>query len=219
MSQLVEKIKSHVQKQFEDDATGHDWFHIERVYKMACFIQEKEGGNRELIELAALLHDISDHKLNGGILNAGGQVACDLLLENGADKKLAELVKEIVDGVSYKGAHVPDSMRTLEGKIVQDADRLDAIGAIGIARAFAYGGNKNRPMYVPDHKPELHESFESYVSSKSHTVNHFYEKLLLLKNRLHTETAKKIGIHRHRVMENFLQEFYNEWNTDNLING
>jgi uncharacterized protein len=218
MTTLVEKIKELVRKQFEEDATGHDWFHIERVYNMACFIQEHEGGNRELIELAALLHDISDHKLNGGILNAGGQVAYDLLLANGADSNMALEVKEIVDGVSYKGAHVPDAMRTLEGKIVQDADRLDAIGAIGIARAFAFGGNRNRPLYVPDHKPELHETFESYVSSKSHTVNHFYEKLLLLKDRLHTETAIKIGLHRHRIMENFLQEFYNEWNTDNLIN-
>ncbi|MFN5149592.1 MAG: HD domain-containing protein [Flavobacteriia bacterium] len=218
MTALIERIQSYVQKQFEHEATGHDWFHIDRVHKMACFIQDKEGGNREIIEIAALLHDISDHKLNGGILNAGGQVAFDLLVENGADEKFAQQVKEIVDGVSYKGAQVPDSMRTLEGKIVQDADRLDAIGAIGIARAFAYGGNNNRPIYIPDNKPQLHETFESYVSSKSHTVNHFYEKLLLLKDRLHTETAKKIGLHRHRIMENFLQEFYNEWNTDNLIN-
>lgn len=214
MGELVEKVKAHVQEVFAHDSTGHDWFHIERVHATACHLQEREGGNRELIELAALLHDISDHKMNGGKLNAGGEVAYELLTELGCDQQLALDVKEIVDGVSYKGAHVQDSMRNLEGKIVQDADRLDAIGAIGIARAFAYGGSKDRPMYIPSHKPTMHDSFESYASSKSHTVNHFYEKLLLLKERLHTDTAKKIGIHRHEVMENFLEEFYKEWNSE-----
>lgn len=218
MSELVRKVTALVQRQFEQDTTGHDWFHVERVYKMACYIQEREGGDRELIELAALLHDISDHKLNGGKLNAGGAVAFQMLVELGLDEVQALKVKEIVDGVSYKGAHVPDAMRSIEGKIVQDADRLDAIGAIGIARAFAYGGSQDRPLYIPDHKPVMHNTFESYVSSKSHTVNHFYEKLLLLKDRLHTETAKKIGLQRHKIMEEFLHEFYNEWNTENIIN-
>lgn len=214
MSALVEKVKKHVQEVFAHDATGHDWFHIERVHAMACHLQKHEGGNLELIELAALLHDISDHKMNGGKLNAGGEVAYDLLMELNCDKQLAMNVKEIVDGVSYKGAHVQDSMRSTEGKIVQDADRLDAIGAIGIARAFAFGGAKDRPMYVPNHKPVMHETFESYASSKSHTVNHFYEKLLLLKDRLHTKSAKEIGNHRHEVMEKFLEEFYKEWNSE-----
>lgn len=214
MSTLVDKVKAHVQEVFAHDSTGHDWFHIERVHSMACQIQKHEGGNLELIELAALLHDISDHKMNGGKLNAGGEVAYELLTEFGCDHQLASNVKEIVDGVSYKGAHVQDSMRSLEGMIVQDADRLDAIGAIGIARAFAYGGSKDRPMYVPNHKPVMHETFESYASSKSHTVNHFYEKLLLLKDRLHTQTAREIGNHRHAVMEIFLEEFYKEWNSE-----
>ena len=213
MSELVQKIKSHVQDVFKHDATGHDWFHIERVYKMAVHLQAKEGGDREIIELAALLHDISDHKMNGGVLNAGGNVAFDLLIDLGCDELKALKVKEIVDGVSYKGANVADDIQSLEGKIVQDADRLDAIGAIGIARAFAFGGNKNRPMYLPDSKPEMHHSFESYANSKSHTVNHFYEKLLLLRDRLNTATALKIGQERHLFMEQYLQQFYNEWNT------
>ena len=213
MSELVQKIKSHVQEVFKHDATGHDWFHIERVYKMALHIQLKEGGDREIIELAALLHDISDHKMNGGVLNAGGNIAYELLMDYGCSEIKAQNVKEIVDGVSYKGANVEDKMQSIEGKIVQDADRLDAIGAIGIARAFAFGGNKNRPMYLPDSKPEMHDSFESYANAKSHTVNHFYEKLLLLKNRLNTETASKIGQRRHVFMEEYLQQFYNEWNT------
>jgi uncharacterized protein len=216
MSELVEKVKNHVQEIFHHDSTGHDWFHIERVYLMACHLQSHEGGNKELIELAALLHDISDHKMNGGKLNAGGEISFQLLMNFGCDQQLAENVKDIVDGVSFKGANVPDSMNSIEGKIVQDADRLDAIGAIGIARAFAYGGSKDRPIYSPENKPELHDSFEEYVSSKSHTVNHFYEKLLLLKERLHTQTGKKIGTQRHEFMEKYLEQFFNEWNTVNI---
>jgi uncharacterized protein len=213
---IIEQIKEYVRNHFETDTTGHDWFHIERVHKLACYLQKHEGGDLELIELAALLHDISDHKLNGGILNTGGQVAYELLIQSGYDTTRALQVKEIVDCVSYKGAHVLDSMNSIEGKIVQDADRLDAIGAIGIARAFAYGGSKFRPMYLPDISPIMHNSFESYASSKSHTINHFYEKLLLLNERLHTQTAQNIGKKRHAFMEEFLTHFYDEWNTTNL---
>lgn len=216
MVNLIERIKSAIKGHFTADTSGHDWFHIERVYEMACFLQSKEGGNLEVIQLASLLHDISDHKMNGGVLNAGGTVAYDLLLEYGCEEMLALTVKEIVDGVSFKGANVPDALETLEGKIVQDADRLDAIGAIGIARAFAFGGNKNRPMYVPSVVPELHDTFEQYAHSQSHTVNHFYEKLLLINERLHTTTARRIGTQRHRFMENYLTQFFNEWNTTNL---
>lgn len=216
MTDLIERLKTTIKDHFVTDASGHDWFHIERVYSMACFLQSKEGGKLDVIQLASLLHDISDHKMNGGILNAGGEIAYHLLLEHGCEKELALTVKEIVDGVSFKGANVPDAMTTLEGKIVQDADRLDAIGAIGIARAFAFGGNKNRPMYTPTVAPELHNTFEQYASAQSHTINHFYEKLLLINERLHTTTAKKIGTQRHRFMENYLTQFFNEWNTTNL---
>ena len=211
MNELIEKVKSHVKEIFQNDATGHDWFHIERVHAMACLLQEKEGGSRLIIELSALLHDISDHKMNGGKLNHGGTVAFELLKQLDCTTEIALCVKEIVDGVSYKGANVPDEMTRLEGKIVQDADRLDAIGAIGIARAFAYGGNKNRALYLPDFEPKMHASFEEYATAKSHTINHFYEKLLHIKDRLHTESAKEIGSERHHFMESFLQQFYKEW--------
>ena len=215
MNELIEKVKLHVKEIFQNDATGHDWFHIERVHAMACLLQEKEGGNRLIIELSALLHDISDHKMNGGKLNHGGTVAFELLRNLSCTTEIALAVKEIVDGVSYKGANVPDEMIRLEGKIVQDADRLDAIGAIGIARAFAFGGNKNRALYLPDFKPKMHTSFEEYATAKSHTINHFYEKLLLIKDRLHTKSAKEIGSERHDFMESFLQQFYKEWHIIN----
>jgi len=213
---IIQEIKEIIKSQFENEATGHDWHHIFRVYSNACFIQTKEGGNRELVELASLLHDISDHKFNGGKLNEGGKVAYELLLEKGCDKEMAHKVKIIVDSVSFKGAKVEDYTDSLEAKIVQDADRLDAIGAIGIARAFAYGGTKNRPIYEPSSSPILHASFEEYTTAKSHTINHFYEKLLLLKNRLHTETAKELGEERHLYLENFLQQFYKEWNINTI---
>lgn len=208
---LIEKVKAAIFEQFDSEATGHDWHHINRVVNLAMHIQSKEGGDPNIVELAAFLHDISDHKFNGGKLDEGGKVAYELLIELGCDIETAERVKYIVDNVSYKGANTKAEMNSLEGKIVQDADRLDAIGAIGIARTFAYGGNKNQPMYDPALKSELHETFEEYANSRTSTINHFYEKLLLLKDRLNTDTAKKIGLHRHQYMEKFLEEFYGEW--------
>lgn len=209
---LVEKVETSIKEQFLDDATGHDWHHIKRVYNLALFIHRKEGGDKEIIQLSALLHDISDHKFNGGKLDEGGKVAYQLLIELGCEKERAERVKYIVDNVSYKGADTKSEMDYLEGKIVQDADRLDAIGAIGIARTFAYGGNRNQPMYEPGKDAKLHKSFEEYASAKTNTINHFYEKLLLLKDRLNTSTAIELGQHRHNYMENFLKEFFQEWN-------
>ena len=215
---VINSIKTHVQSKFEIEATGHDWYHIERVYNTSCFLQSKEGGNRSVIELAALLHDISDHKFNGGKLNEGGNIAFQLLIENGCDESTAAHVRQIVDSVSFKGANVKDEINSLEAKIVQDADRLDAIGAIGIARAFAFGGNRNRPIYEPSSAPTLHATFEEYSVAKSHTINHFYEKLLLLKDRLHTQTAIEIGKERHLFMEDFLKQFYKEWNINTITN-
>lgn len=198
--------------QFEDDATGHDWFHIERVLNLSRFIQSKEGGDLEIVELAALLHDISDHKFNGGKLDEGGKVAYDLLRSLGYDENRALKVRYIVDNISYKGANTKTEMESLEGQIVQDADRLDAIGAIGIGRTFAYGGHKGQAMYDPSLEHKLHHSFEEYAKAKSTTINHFYEKLLLLKDRLNTETARQLGEKRHRIMQNFLDDFLDEWN-------
>ena len=210
-SALIETIKNIVYSSFQNDATGHDWHHIERVYNMSIYLHEKEGGDKTVIELAALLHDISDHKLNGGKLNIGGQVGYELLRKNGCPKIIAEKVRCIIDSVSFKGANVKDKTTSWEAKIVQDADRLDAIGAIGIARAFAYGGNKNRPIFEPEVKPTFHDSFEQYAKDKSHTINHFHEKLLLLKDRLHTDTAIIIGNERHQFMRAFLEQFNKEW--------
>ncbi len=208
---LISKIKSH----FENDFSGHDWHHILRVYRNAMYIQSIEGGDAEIVSLGALLHDISDHKMNGGLMNKGGEEASKILSEIGYEKETIEKVAELVDNISYKGAQVNDKVISLEQQIVQDADRLDAIGAIGIARAFAFGGNKNRPIYTPEIDPVLHDSFEQYANSKSHTINHFYEKLLLLKDRIHTKTGKRMAEERHQVMEDFLKQFYKEWNSEN----
>lgn len=214
MDELITTVHSIVRKKFSEDSSGHDWFHIERVYKMALYLQSVEGGDKHLIELGALLHDISDHKLNGGKLNEGGNVAFQLLIDIGYDEQTALKVKSIVDSTSFKGAHVQDETTSLEAKIVQDADRLDAIGAIGIARTFAYGGHVGNPMYDPSIPPKLHHSFEEYATSKTHTINHFHEKLLLLAERLHTSTAKKIGYERTQLMHDFLESFHKEWNTE-----
>lgn len=209
---LIDQIYEHIFPLFENDSTGHDIHHIERVLNMARYLQSKEGGDIEIIELAALLHDVSDHKFNGGQLNIGGDTAKRILLSFGYPENKAEQVKAIIDNVSYKGAGVETNTQTIEAKIVQDADRLDAIGAIGIARTFAYGGKRGQAIYDPELYPKLHSSFEEYANAKSTTINHFYEKLLLLNERLNTDTAKKIGKERHRIMEVYLRDFFNEWN-------
>lgn len=214
MGSLSKKIEALVKKQLEEDASGHDWFHIERVLNTARYLQSIEGGNLDLIEIAALLHDISDHKLNGGILNHGGKVSYQILISEGCEEPFAEKVAAIVDSVSFKGADVKDTPSSLEAMIVQDADRIDAVGAIGIARVFAYGGSKHQAMYDPDLDPTLHSSFEEYANAKTTSINHFHEKLLLLHDRLHTATAKKIGRERHDFMVRYLDQFHKEWNSN-----
>ena len=211
-TEIVSQIKSIIKKQFENESTGHDWFHIERVYNMAAFLQKTEGGDLEIIELAALLHDVSDHKFNGGSATLGGDIAFEMLINLKYSPVKAEKVREIISQVSFKGANVEHLTSSIEAKIVQDADRLDAIGAIGIARAFAYGGNKERPLFDPSIPPVLHDSFDAYKNSKSHTINHFHEKLLLLRSKLNTSTATNIGNERHEFLELFLKNFMNEWN-------
>lgn len=211
---LVEQIADFVKSQNSDIATGHDWYHIDRVRKNALYLQSKEGGNKEVIELAALLHDISDYKFNGGNEQLGGDVSYDTIISLGGSVEIAEKVRIIVNSVSYKGAHVEDTTTSLEAKIVQDADRLDAIGAIGIARTFAYGGHAGNPIYDPELPSQLHNSFEEYKNSKSTTINHFYEKLLLLSNKTHTNTARQIAEERTEYMKTFLTQFYREWNNE-----
>ncbi len=196
------------------DGSGHDWWHVYRVWKMAVHLRESEGGDLLSIELAALLHDIADHKFHGGDLTKGPAVAAAFLRKQGADEALIQRVAAIIGEVSYKGARVADTVSSTEAQIVQDADRLDAIGAIGIARTFAYGGSRNRPLYDPAIPPVMHHDFESYRKSENPTINHFYEKLLLLKERMHTPSAKRIAEERHRFMELFLERFYLEWEAD-----
>ncbi|MBM3418458.1 MAG: HD domain-containing protein [Bacteroidetes bacterium] len=210
MSKLIESIKNSLQNQLKTQEGSHDWQHILRVYNMALHLQSIEGGNREIVELAALLHDVSDHKYNGGNFDAGWQVARQVILDFGGTKELANGVSDVVKVISFKGALVEDSETSLEGKIVRDADRLDAIGAIGIARAFAYGGSKHRPLFNPSVLPILHQTKESYANGKSHSINHFYEKLLLLKDRMETKTAKDIARERQVFMLYFLKQYFKE---------
>ena len=211
---LILKTRLYVEKELANDGSGHDWWHIYRVWSLAKKIAQAENADLTVVELSALLHDIADWKFNNGDESAGSEKASNWLSQNDADQKLIDAVCEIISTLSYKGAGVATPMRTIEGKLVQDADRLDAIGAMGIARTFAYGGNKNRLIYHPDEPPVMHQNFEEYKTNKGHTINHFYEKLLLLKNRMNTQSAKKIAEKRHLFMEDYLNRFFKEWNGD-----
>jgi uncharacterized protein len=207
---IIEKTILFVKEKLNGDSSGHDWWHIFRVWSMAKTIREKEGGDLFIIEMAALLHDVADWKFYENE-NDGLQVIVDFLVGLELEKALINKIIEIIKNVSFKGAGVIDKMNSLEGKIVQDADRLDAIGAIGIGRTFAFGGKFGNEMYNPDVKAKMHESFEDYKKDKGTTINHFYEKLLLLKDRMHTITAKRIAEQRHDYMLEFLDQFYKEW--------
>jgi uncharacterized protein len=191
---------------------GHDWWHTWRVRQMAVRIAREEGADLYIVELAALLHDLADHKFHGGDDQAGPQAARRWLSGQGADDATIQHVCRIIVEVSFRGADAPaPTPSSLEAMVVQDADRLDAIGAIGIARAFAYGGYRERPLHDPGVAPRKHASFEEYKKSSSATINHFYEKLLLLRDRMNTTTARRIAERRHDYMEDFLERFYREW--------
>lgn len=209
---LVARTAEHVRQKFAGDSTGHDWWHLYRVWQLARHIAGKEkDADLQIVELGALLHDIADFKFHGNDLQAGPKAARELLKELGADQETIKAVCHIVENVSFKGAGVANKMKSLEGKIVQDADRLDAIGAMGIARAFAYGGAAGRPIHDPDAKAVLHDTFEAYANAGSPTINHFYEKLLLLKDLMNTKTGRQMAEHRHRFTEDYLKEFMMEW--------
>lgn len=208
---IIEAVKKFVQKSSQGEATGHDWWHNWRVWRMAKKIAQKEGGDLFIIELAALLHDIDDWKFAASDSKKGPQKARNLLESLNVDKKIINEICNIIDNVSFKGAGVKNKMKSREGRIVQDADRLDVIGAMGIARTFAYGGYKKREIYNPDIKPKFHQSFKAYKNAKSTSINHFYEKQLLLKDRLNTKTAKKIAGPRHKFLEDYLRQFFKEW--------
>ncbi len=209
--QIINQTAEHIKTLLSGEGSGHDWWHIYRVWKNAIHIGKEENVDMFVVELAALLHDIADWKFHNGNDDIGPQMAKGWLESLTVEENIIDHVCLIVKNISYKGANVENKINTIEGMVVQDADRLDAIGAIGIGRAFAYGGSKGREMYNSEIKPELSESFEQYKKSQSNTINHFYEKLLLLKDRMNTQTAKKIAIKRHAVMEVFLKDFFAEW--------
>lgn len=209
---LIEKTLLLIKEKLSGEASGHDYWHVYRVWQLAKRIAQSEKCDCEVVELAALLHDIADWKFNGGDYEAGPREARKWLESQKYPEAKIELICQIIREISFKGAKVADETSSIEASIVQDADRLDAIGAVGIARTFAYGGSKNRPMYEPNVEHELHSSFEDYKKSQTHTVNHFHEKLLLLKDKMKTKTGKELAKHRHEYMENFLKEFHQEWN-------
>ena len=212
MQEIIEKTKDYIRELLYSDSTGHDWFHVERVWKLSKSLAEKEGGlDMFVVEMGALLHDIADHKFYAGDENIGHQKAAEYLEMIDATELQKHKIVEIVKEISFKGLGVSTPMSSKEGEVIQDADRLDAIGAIGIARTFAYGGSKNRQIYDPSVKPVCHDSFTKYKQSKAPTINHFYEKLLHLKDRMNTESAKKEAVKRHAFMEDFLRNFYTEW--------
>lgn len=203
-----------VKEKLEGAEAGHDWFHIERVWKLSKKIAEKEGGNLEVIELSALLHDIADPKFHNGDETLALKISKDFLEEIHVNAELIEQVLFVIKNISFKNRAEAPENPPLELQIVQDADRLDAIGAIGIARTFNFGGFKNNLMYHPEIKPNLGMNKEEYKKSNGTTINHFYEKLLLLKDLMNTETAKRIASERHDFMLQFLDEFYKEWNME-----
>lgn len=203
-----------VKEKLEGAEAGHDWFHIERVWKLSKKIAEKEGGNLEVIELSALLHDIADPKFHNGDETLALKISKNFLEEIQVDAELIEQVLFVIKNISFKNRAEAPENPPLELQIVQDADRLDAIGAIGIARTFNFGGFKNNLMYHPEIKPNLGMNKEEYKKSNGTTINHFYEKLLLLKDLMNTETAKKIASERHDFMLQYLDEFYKEWNVE-----
>ncbi|WP_405350396.1 HD domain-containing protein [Nonlabens sp. Asnod3-H03] len=202
-----------VKEQLHNAEGGHDWFHIERVWKNAKLIAaSEENADLFIIELGALLHDIADSKFHDGDDTIGPQVARKFLEEQNLSEDIILHVEKIIKYISFKGGHQEQKFKSKELDIIQDADRLDALGAIGIARTFNYGGFKNRTIYNPDIKPDLNMTVEQYKKSTAPTLNHFYEKLLLLKDRMNTSTGKQLAQERHDYMEGFLNQFYAEWN-------
>jgi len=211
---IIDKTILFVKEQLQNAEGGHDWFHIERVYKNALLIAQEEKCNIEIVKLGALLHDIADSKFHNGDESIGPKTARDFLEKEKADKDLIDNVIAIIENISYKGGNFNTNFNSIELDIVQDADRLDAIGAIGIARTFNYGGFKNRSIYNPNISPNLNMNKEEYKKSDAPTINHFYEKLLLLKDKMNTQTGKKLAQERHLFMERFLSQFYAEWDVE-----
>ena len=211
---IINKTITFVKNKLAGAEGGHDWFHIERVYKNSLLIAKTEPVDEFIVSLGALLHDIADSKFNDGDETIGPKIAREFLFEQNVDSKTIEHVVNIIENSSFKSSLSKDNTQKFsspELDAVQDADRLDAIGAIGIARCFNYGGFKNRALYNPDIKPNFNMTKEEYKASTAPTINHFYEKLLLLKDKMNTKTGKQIANERHTYMLGFLDQFYGEW--------
>lgn len=211
---IINKTIDFVKQTLDGAEAGHDWFHTERVWKLARKIQKLEGGNLQIIELSALLHDIADPKFHNGDEDLALELSEKFLKNQNVESEIIEKVLFIIKHISFKNRKEAPENLPLELKIVQDADRLDAIGAIGIARTFNFGGFKNNLMYHPDIKPNMNQTKEEYKASNGTTINHFYEKLLLLKDGMNTLYAKKLAEERHQFMLLFLEKFYQEWEVD-----
>ena len=208
---LIDTTILFVKQKLENAEAGHDWFHMERVYKNALLIAEGETCDLMIVKLGALLHDIADSKFNDGDETVGPKVAREFLESQNVSEQIIHHVVNIIENISFKGGNFEKKFTSKELEIVQDADRLDAIGAIGIARTFNYGGFKNRQLYNPTIAPKLNMTKEEYKKSEAPTLNHFYEKLLLLQDKMNTATGKRIAQERHKFMELFLSQFYAEW--------
>jgi len=211
MQDWIARTEDYVREKLPTDATGHDWHHVFRVRRNALAIGNAEGADLLIVELAALLHDIADHKFHGGDEQAGPNTAKTWLESLRVPPGVVAHICQIISRLSFKGAAVEQEPLSLEGQVVQDADRLDALGAIGIARAFAYGGFKGQALYDPDVPPELHTSFAAYKKSGGTSLNHFYEKLLLLKDRFNTATGRRLAEERHAFLDEFVRRFLEEW--------
>ena len=208
---LIDKTILFVKEKLENAEGGHDWFHIERVFKNSVLISKNEVCDVTVVKLGALLHDVADSKFHNGDETVGPRIARKFLESENVDEKIIAHVVNIIENISYKGGNFEKKFSSIELDVVQDADRLDAIGAIGIARTFNYGGFKNRVLYDPNIAPNSSMTKEEYKKNDSPTLNHFYEKLLLLKDKMNTQTGKQIAQERHRYMEGFLAQFYAEW--------
>ena len=215
MTGLQEKhiatTKEFVKQTLQHAEGGHDWYHTLRVYNNALHIAKTESVDLYIVALGALLHDIADSKFYNGDESIGPKKAREFLFQLNVDSADIEHVVSIIENISFKGGRVQRNFSSLELDVIQDADRLDALGAIGIARTFNYGGFKNRKIYDPEIKPNLEMTKEEYKNSKAPTINHFYEKLLLLKDMMNTKTGKRLALKRHEYMEAFLKQFYREW--------
>ena len=207
---ILSRTADHIRNLLDGDSAGHDWWHVDRVRRVALTIAREERADLFLVELAALLHDVADWKFADGDESAGPAAARKWLASLVVDAPTTDHVCRIIEQLSFKGAGVATPMDSLEGACVQDADRLEALGAIGIARTFAYGGWKGQPMHDPEVPPQLHGTFLEYKQNKGTTINHFYEKLLLLKDRMNTAAGKRLAQARHEFMEQYLQQFFAE---------